>query len=125
MHEYDLDGPSYLGFPASFDLHGDGSVVVALAAGHTDGSVVVFVSLPDGERFVFIGDLTWQLDGIRRGAQRPWLLRRMADVDADTVRLGLQRSIALRTLMHVVPAHDVGAYDAIPLLAGPVPPADA
>lgn len=125
LREYELDGPPYLGFPASFDVYGDGSVVVALAAGHTHGSVVVFVTLPDGDRYAFIGDLTWQMDGITRGAERPWLLRRMADVDADTVRVGLQRSIALSTVMRIVPSHDVGAYDSIPRLTGPALHADA
>jgi N-acyl homoserine lactone hydrolase len=116
IHEYSLDGPPYLGFPASFDVYGDGSVVVALAGGHTFGSVVVFVTLPNGDRYAFIGDLTWQLDGIIRGAERPWLLRRLADVDAETVRLGLGRSIAISKAARIVPAHDVGAYDRIPLL---------
>lgn len=125
IREYDLGGPAHLGFPASFDVHGDGSVVVALAAGHTHGSVVVFVTLPDGDRYAFIGDLTWQIDGITRGAERPWPLRRMADVDADTVRLGLRRSIALSRLMRIVPSHDVGAYGSLPRLTGPVAPADA
>lgn len=116
VREYALDGPPYLGFPASHDVHGDGSVVVARAGGHTPGSVVVFVSLPTGERYGFIGDLTWQLDGIERRAERPWLLRRLADVDAGLVRTGLDRSIALRDVVHLVPSHDVAAYDTIPVL---------
>lgn len=119
IRQYGFDGPEHLGFPVSFDVHGDGSVVVALAGGHTSGSVVVFVTLPTGDRYAFIGDLTWQVDGITRGAERPWLLRRLADVDAGTVRVGLRRSIALSRVMHVVPAHDVAAYDSIPLLPGP------
>lgn len=121
VRDYALDGPEYLGFPASFDVHGDGSVVVALAAGHTPGSVVIFVTLPSAKRYAFIGDLTWQMDGITRGAERPWLLRRLADVDADTVRLGLRRSIALSRVVQVVPAHDVAAYDSIPLLPSRFP----
>lgn len=72
IHEYGLDGPAYLGFPTSFDVHRDGSVVVALAGGHTLGSVVVFVTLPTGVRYASIGDLTWQLDGIQRRVERPW-----------------------------------------------------
>ncbi|MGW6128695.1 MBL fold metallo-hydrolase [Cellulomonas sp. NPDC055163] len=116
IREYTLDGPPYLGFPASHDVHGDGSVVVARAGGHTPGSVVVFVSLPTGERYGFLGDLTWQLDGIERHAERPWLLRLLADVDADLVRTGLDRSIALRDVVHLVPSHDVSAYDPIPVL---------
>jgi N-acyl homoserine lactone hydrolase len=116
IHEYALDGPAYLGFPASFDVHGDGSVMVALAGGHTFGSVVVFVTLPTGARYAFIGDLTWQLDGIRRRVERPWLLRKLADSDAEQVRQGLSRIIALSGVMTVVPAHDREAYDGIPLL---------
>ena len=116
LREHTFDGPAYLGFPASHDVHGDGSVVVAHAGGHTPGSVVVFVTLPSGARYGFVGDLTWQLDGIERRAQRPWLLRRMADVDAGLVRTGLDRSIALREVVRIVPAHDLAAYATIPVL---------
>jgi N-acyl homoserine lactone hydrolase len=35
IHEYAFCGPPYLGFPSSFDVHGDGSTVIALAGGHT------------------------------------------------------------------------------------------
>ncbi|MET8876801.1 MBL fold metallo-hydrolase [Nocardia sp. NPDC004604] len=116
IHEYQFNGPSYLGFPSSFDVHGDGSVVVALAGGHTNGSVVVFVTLPTGKRYAFIGDLTWQLDGIRRRVERPLWMRSLADIDPKRVREGLLHVIALADAMQVVPAHDVTAYDGIPLL---------
>jgi len=117
IHEYELNGPPYLGFASSFDVHGDGSVVVALAGGHTTGSVVIFVTGPSGQLYAFIGDLTWQLDGIRRRAERPLLLRKLADSDPEQVRQGLLRVIALADLMQIVPAHDGNAYDGIPRLA--------
>jgi N-acyl homoserine lactone hydrolase len=123
IREYELDGPAYLGFPSSFDVYGDGSVIVALAGGHTTGSVVVFVTVPSGSRYAFIGDLTWQLDGIRRRVERPWLMRKFADSDPAQVRQGLLRVIALAGLMQIVPAHDLSAYDGIPRLParlGPV-----
>lgn len=116
IQEYAVDGPPYLGFPAGLDFHGDGSVVIALAGGHTTGSVVVFVTLPAGNRYAFIGDLTWQLDGIRERAERPWLMRRLADVDPPVLRQGLLRVIALADRMQVVPAHDRAAYAGIPEL---------
>lgn len=116
IHEYEFVGPPYLGFPSSFDVHGDGSLVVALAGGHTTGSVVIFVTVPSGKRYAFIGDLTWQLDGITRRVERPWLLRKLADSDPEEVRQGLLRLIALAHLMHIVPAHDGTAYDGIPQL---------
>ncbi|MCG5448657.1 MULTISPECIES: MBL fold metallo-hydrolase [Micromonospora] len=118
IREYSFDGPAYLGFSASFDVHGDGSLVLALAGGHTTGSVVAFVTLPSGQRYAFIGDLTWQLDGVHRRVERPWLLRALADSDAEQVRQGILRSAALTELMQVVPAHDRRAYEGIPLLSG-------
>jgi glyoxylase-like metal-dependent hydrolase (beta-lactamase superfamily II) len=128
---YGFSGPPYLGFPSSFDVYGDGSVVIALAGGHTTGSVVVFVTVPSGKRYAFIGDLTWQLDGVRLRAERPLLMRRLADTDPGQVRQGLLRMIALDGLMQIVPAHDRNAYDGIPrlpALLGPVaasrPPSD-
>lgn len=123
VHEYALDGPAYLGFSSSFDVHGDGSVVVALAGGHTLGSVVVFVTLPAGHRYAFIGDLTWQLDGIRRRVERPWLLTKLADTDHEQLRQGLLNAIPLTEVMAVVPAHDRDAYDGIPLLPTRLPDA--
>jgi N-acyl homoserine lactone hydrolase len=123
IREYALDGPAYLGFPSSLDVHSDGSVIIALAGGHTLGSVVVFVTLPTGARYAFIGDLTWQLDGIRRRVERPWLLRKLADSDAGQVRQGLSRMIALAGVMTIVPAHDRDAYAGIPLLPARFSPA--
>jgi glyoxylase-like metal-dependent hydrolase (beta-lactamase superfamily II) len=116
IHEYGFGGPPYLGFPSSFDVYGDGSMVITPAGGHTTGSVVVFVTVPSGQRYAFIGDLTWQLDGIRRRVERPLLLRKLADSDPEQVRQGLLRVIALAGLMQIVPAHDRNAYDGIPHL---------
>ena len=116
IHEYTFDGPGYLGFPESLDVFGDGSMVIALAGGHTTGSVVVFVTVPSGQRYAFIGDITWQLDGIRRRVERPWLLRTLADSDAAQVRQGILRAAALTDVMQVIPAHDLPAYEGIPLL---------
>jgi N-acyl homoserine lactone hydrolase len=118
IHEYGFDSIPYLGFASSFDVHGDGSVVVVLAGGHTTGSVVVFVSVPSGQRYAFIGDLTWQLDGVRQRLERPWLLRKLADSDPAQVRHGLLRIIALAGLVQVVPAHDRDAYNGIPHVSG-------
>ena len=118
IHEYTFDGPAYLGFAKSFDVYEDGSLVIALAGGHTTGSVVVFVTVPSGKRYAFIGDLTWQYDGIENRVERPWLLRTLADSDAQQVREGILLAAALTSVMQVVPSHDVGAYRGIPVLPG-------
>jgi glyoxylase-like metal-dependent hydrolase (beta-lactamase superfamily II) len=117
IHRYGFDSAPYLGFSSSYDVHGDGSVVVALAGGHTTGSVIVFVTLPAGKRYAFIGDVAWQLEGVRRPTERPLLMRKLADVDPGQVREDLLRVASLAGLMQVVPAHDPTAYEGIPRLA--------
>jgi N-acyl homoserine lactone hydrolase len=117
IRRYEFGNAPYLGFASSYDVHGDGSVVVVLAGGHTTGSVIVFVTLPAGKRYAFIGDLTWQLEGVRQLAQRPLLMRKLADVNAGQVRDGLVRVASLAGLMQIVPAHDVAAYEGIARLS--------
>jgi len=116
IHEYGFDSRPYLGFGSSYEMYGDGSVVIVLAGGHTTGSVIVFVTVPSGQRYAFIGDLTWQIDGIRRRVERPWLMSRLADSDPAQLRQDLLRMIALDGLLRIVPAHDLGCYDGIPRL---------
>jgi N-acyl homoserine lactone hydrolase len=128
IHDYEFNGPPYLGFPSSFDVYSDGSMVIVPAGGHTTGSVVVFVTVPSGKRYAFIGDLTWQLDGVRRRVERPLLMRKLADTDPEQVRQNLLRVIALADLIQIVPSHDRNAYDGIPLLPtrlAPVPTSGA
>src|SRR5262249_27587523 len=61
---YDFPSGPYLGFERSLDFYGDGSLVVVPAPGHTPGSVIVFMTLPDARRFALVGDLAWQREGI-------------------------------------------------------------
>jgi glyoxylase-like metal-dependent hydrolase (beta-lactamase superfamily II) len=117
FHEYEFGSAPYLGFRSSYDVHGDGSAVVALAGGHTTGSVIVFVTLATGKRYAFIGDVAWQLEGVRQPAERPLLMRKLADADPGRVREDLLRVASLAGLMQVVPAHDLTAYEGIPGLA--------
>ncbi|WP_045743875.1 MBL fold metallo-hydrolase [Actinoplanes rectilineatus] len=117
LRTYRFDGPAHLGFPASHDVYGDGSVVIVPAAGHTTGSIIVFVTAPGDRRYAFIGDLTWQLDGITEHAERPLLMRYLADSDARQVRADLARIIAIADRYQIVPAHDARGYRGIPVLA--------
>ena len=74
--EYAFEGGPYLGFPASHDVYGDGSIVVVPAPGHTPGSVIVFLTLPSGTRYALVGDLVWQREGISQREERPWFSAR-------------------------------------------------
>lgn len=117
--EYGFEGEPYLGFPASHDVYGDGSIVVVPAFGHTPGSVITFVTLPNGTRYAFVGDLVWQLEGITLREERPWISRKLTDSDAEGNRENLLRMIALKERMPeliVVPAHDMRVFAEMPTL---------
>jgi glyoxylase-like metal-dependent hydrolase (beta-lactamase superfamily II) len=89
------------------------------APGHTPGSVIIFVTLPAGKRYAFIGDLVWRLEGITLREERPWLMRRLVDVDEEALRTSLLRMIAIHERypeITIVPAHDPSGYADIPRL---------
>jgi glyoxylase-like metal-dependent hydrolase (beta-lactamase superfamily II) len=121
--EYGFEGGPYLGFPRSHDVHGDGSVVVVPAFGHTPGSVIIFVTLAGGTRYAFVGDLIWQLEGITLREERPWISRG-SDSDAEGTRENLLRMIALKERLPeliIVPAHDMRAFAEMPALVSMKP----
>ena len=118
--QYEFEGGAYLGFPRSHDVYGDGSIVVVPAPGHTPGSVIIFVTLYNGKRYAFVGDLVWQLEGITLREERPWIVRKGADSDADGNRENLLRMIAFKQRLLeliIVPAHDMRAFAGMPTLS--------
>lgn len=117
---YAFDGGPYLGFPASHDFYGDGAVVAVPAAGHTPGSAIVFVNLPDRSRYAFIGDIAWMREGVELPAQRPWLSRSQLREDAAAVRAQLAHLHQLQGLvprLTIVPAHDDRVFGSLPRYA--------
>ena len=129
--DYGFDGGRYLGFEQSHDLYGDGSIVIVAAPGHTPGSVVVFVTLPSGARYAFVGDLVWQLEGLAEREQRPWLEARVLGEDPSAVQDSMRRLNAIVTRypqMKIVASHDPHGYVGIPewpRSAAPPPPENA
>jgi len=118
--EYGFEGGPYLGFSSSHDVYGDGSIVVVPAPGHTPGGVIIFVTLQDGKRYAFVGDLVWQLEGITEREERPWIARRGSDSDAEGNRENMLRMIALKERfpdLLIVPAHDMRGFATMPALS--------
>ena len=116
---YGFPSGPYLGFEQSYDVFGDGSVVLVAAGGHTPGSVIAFVTLPDGHRYALVGDIVWQLEGVEIPTERPWLTRRLADKDEDRVRTVVVRLHMLKQRfpdLVIVPAHDSRVWDTLPKL---------
>ena len=110
------EGP-YLGFERSFDMFGDGSVVIVPAPGHTPGSSITFVHTEDGKHYALIGDLVWQKEGIELPAERPLLARVLVDHDGERVRQQIVLMHRLQKMMPdlvIVPAHDRRVWGALP-----------
>ena len=102
------DGPYEL-YARSYDVYRDGSLVVVPMGGHTPGSVGLFVNLPSGKRYFFVGDMVWAREGYQLPAERPWLSRRMVDGNPEAVRqqiIKLHQLANLRPELTIVPAHD-------------------
>ena len=82
--------------------------------------MVIFVTLPSGTRYAFVGDIVWQLEGITEREERPWVTRRRADTDAEANSENLLRMIALKERLPdliIVPAHDMRAFAEMPRLS--------
>ncbi|HKF45299.1 MAG TPA: MBL fold metallo-hydrolase [Thermoanaerobaculia bacterium] len=121
---YGFEGGPYLGFPASHDFYGDGSIVAVPTPGHTPGSVIIFVTLPPERRYAFVGDLVWQLEGIRELEERPWIARG-SDLNPGEVRENLLRMAAVAERfpsMRIVPAHDSRGFEGLPRFGSGVLP---
>ncbi len=115
--QYEFGGGPYLGFPASFDVWGDGSVVLVPTPGHTPGSIVAFITLPAGTRYALLGDLVWQLEGIDLPAERPWLSRRLVQEEDAGVRENIARIAAIQRRfpeIQMIPAHDARSFAKLP-----------
>jgi glyoxylase-like metal-dependent hydrolase (beta-lactamase superfamily II) len=117
LQDYAFDGGPYLGFDRSHDLYGDGAVVIVPAPGHTPGSVIVFVTLPGGVRYAFVGDLVWQREGLLEREERPWAEERTIDHDPGALRRSLLLLSAIAgsyPQITIVPSHDPRGYAGIP-----------
>jgi glyoxylase-like metal-dependent hydrolase (beta-lactamase superfamily II) len=102
-------GPPFEGFERSEDLFGDGRVVVVPMAGHTPGSVGLFVTVSSGRRFFFVGDVVWTTLALAEARPKFWPARQLVDADVEAtqrtimlIRAAQQRDPGLV----VVPAHD-------------------
>lgn len=129
IQTFEFNGPAYEGFPASYDLFGDGSIVGVPTPGHTPGSTSWFVNSSDGTRYLFVGDAAWQNEGIERPAHKGWMGRLL---DNDNERAGktlatLHALAAARPVtnppdgqgVRVIASHDEATLKVLPACAKP------
>lgn len=115
--DYTFKDVPYLNFTESYDVYGDGSIVIVPAPGHTPGSVIVFIATPDGQRLAMIGDLSWQQEGISEREERPWPQSTLGDDHPELVRENILRMASIIETfpqITIVPAHDARGFKNIP-----------
>jgi N-acyl homoserine lactone hydrolase len=80
---FDIDGPSYEGFRASYDLFGDGSVVLVPLPGHTAGNTGMFINRANGPRLFLLGDAAWVSQNyLRPATMHPFIWSQVTSDDA-------------------------------------------
>lgn len=108
----ELSEQRYSIFEQHADLFGDGSVVVVPLAGHTPGSIAVFVTLPDGRRILHVGDAVNNRREIEHAlGKHPSMQRTDSDAGAAKRRVAELHALAAREPdLTMLPAHDRRAY---------------
>jgi glyoxylase-like metal-dependent hydrolase (beta-lactamase superfamily II) len=117
--EISLKAEPYSGFSNSLDIFGDQSAVLVDLSGHTRGQLGLFLNLPDGGRYFFIGDTTWAKAGVTNNKPRPVFVNWLVGVDTD-VKMNSEVIQAIHELSQaepnlvVVPAHDELVIQSLP-----------
>ena len=112
------DGP-YHGFTKSKDIYGDKSAVLVDLSGHTYGQFGLFLNLDNGEKYFFIGDTTWVLEGVEENQPRPnivqWLVGVDVEIEMNSVLINQIHKLSLaEPELIIVPAHDENVLARLP-----------
>lgn len=110
-HKISLNAQNYDGFSKSLDIYGDQTAVLVDLTGHTKGQLGLFLNLPSGKRYFFIGDTTWSKIGITRNKPRPFFVQWLVGVDSDfeqnsKVIDAIHKLSLAKPDLIIVPAHD-------------------
>jgi len=97
---FDFDGPPILGFPASWPVTADGSIVALPTPGHSPGHTSYFVRRKEGD-VLLAGDVTYELPALEAGRYQGFI------ADVERQRQSLERVLALvNSGVAYLPSHD-------------------
>jgi glyoxylase-like metal-dependent hydrolase (beta-lactamase superfamily II) len=105
-----------MGFHASADLLGDGSLTLLSAPGHTRGNLAVAMKGAEGV-YVHVGDAVFQRWEYAALGGGPCLWARVTAYDAKEMRRtygSLRACEALPERPIIVPSHDIDVFDTLP-----------
>jgi N-acyl homoserine lactone hydrolase len=97
---FDFDGPAVCGFPGSWSVTPDGSVMALPTPGHSPGHTSFLVRRPEGD-VLLAGDVTYDLPALESQREQGFI------ADVDQHRATLRRVLALvETGVAYLPSHD-------------------
>lgn len=114
-HAIPFEDRAFSVYARSWDVFGDGSVVVVPTFGHTPGSVSTFVDLGD-RRLFHVGDLISLRESVAREVPKGWLMRELTDEDIAKTDEAVARLVDLQRQapdVWILPAHDRAAWEAV------------
>lgn len=90
-------------------------VVLIKAPGHSPGNILIFVTLQNGNEFMFVGDIAWSFQNLEIPRGRPWAASAFLKEDRQSVAYQLR---ALHKLMNtpnlnLLVAHDKPQLDGL------------
>lgn len=104
----------YENFDESFDVFGDGVIVVTKIPGHTPGSIATFVNLSHTKRLVHVGDTVNLTESIERRLPKSTVIQFFTDMDAHGAGASVAKLTQLHEQareLHFLPAHDREAWE--------------
>lgn len=109
----------YLNFPATYDVFGDGSMVLVDLPGHAPGLMGMFLNLPSGRRFLLSGDAFYFPESLEKKAPKSKLMRTLVSEgpEADETLERLYLLARDEPDLEIVSSHDhriPGRYDLAP-----------
>jgi len=111
--EYTFNNENYAGFDKSLDLYGDGTVILVSLAGHSPGSIGMFVNAADGVRRFFIGDAVWNIESVLELKRKFWFSSNIVDNDkneTDKVIAKIHALLQTNPELKIIPAHDLSTW---------------
>lgn len=114
IEQFRCEGPNYEGFRSSYDLFGDGSVVLVPLPGHTPGNTGMFINRSNGSRLFLLGDAVWCSQNYQYPATMHPLIWREVTSDDATARqtlLDLHHFALQHPEISMIAMHDAEVQD--------------
>ncbi len=111
---YDCTGPAYANFRNSYDLFGDGSIILLPLPGHTAGQVGMLINRANGSPLFLIADVGWVAENyLEPTTMHPLFWSRVTadDATAKQTLLDLHTFANDHPEIPLIPMHDARMQD--------------